>query len=83
MTDAEIIDRWAHCRCRFARAPMDPCVCTPATLALASRESRMTTKRWETWLSPKSPVVVRTGIGPERLPGCDGTVKIRYTVGRS
>jgi hypothetical protein len=44
---AAIIRRWAYCRCTHHRAPTDPCVCTPADISRAERESRVATRRWD------------------------------------
>lgn len=44
---AEILKRWAYCRCSYARAPMDPCKCDDATIARAMKETPAQVKRWE------------------------------------
>lgn len=42
-----VVRRWAYCRCRYARPPAAPCVCTPAALARAEAETAEQTRRWE------------------------------------
>jgi len=48
---AEVIRRWALCRCQYARAPMDPCRCDEATLARAEKETLLQINRWDKRLS--------------------------------
>lgn len=46
-TARDVIRRWAHCRCRYARPPAGPCACLPAVFARAEAETAAQTRRWE------------------------------------
>lgn len=53
MSVAEVIRRWVFCRCVFARAPTDPCRCTPADIRRAERETLAQTKAWDERLAKR------------------------------